>query len=365
MLGMQGLVSLSAPPLSESVEPAVHMAPLQWVLVGLNLLLATALGHPHGLRGLEVNVVDTGYACYQGVTTYGDVTSYLGIPYAEPPLGDLRFRAPEPLDVARVSREAGGSIIDATQYPEPCIQGPTSRKHLIAPSHCPEFTEASAGGDQGGAGCEDCLKVNIYTPSNAQAGSNREFGFSSYLLPKNDSSLSLVPVLFYIHGGEYLYGNPANWPFDHWVHQSQEVIIVSVYYRLAAFGFLSHSQFTRWGIADHNAGYLDQVQALNWVTDYIHYFGGDPGRITIDGQDAGASSVLLHLTSTGEKVYQQAILQSLYRAVLPSLDQQDGLFSDFAAKAGCDTSEVTDTVACLRQASVSTLSIAQDASYAT
>ena len=57
----------------------------------------------------------------------------------------------------------------------------------------------------------------------------------------------------------YLYGNPANWPYDHWVHQSQEVVVVSVYYRLAAFGFLSHPQFTQSGIADHSAGFLDQV----------------------------------------------------------------------------------------------------------
>jgi carboxylesterase type B len=128
---------------------------------------------------------------------------------------------------------------------------------------------------------------------------------------------------------------------------------------------LSHSQFTRWGIADHNAGYLDQVEALNWVKDYIYFFGGDPGSITIDGQDAGASSVLLHLTSSVEKVFKQAILQSLYRAVVPSLTQQDDLFGDFAAKAGCGTTEVTDTIACLRQASVSTLSAAQDSSYAT
>ena len=117
-----------------------------------------------------------------------------------------------------------------------------------------------------------------------------------------------MPVLFYIHGGEYLYGNPANWPLDHLFHQSQEVVVVSVYYRFAAFGFLSQSQFTRWGIVDHNAGFLDQVQALYWAKDYIYYFGGDPGMITIHGQDAGASSVLLHLVSTREKVYKQAIL---------------------------------------------------------
>ena len=156
------------------------MPPFWWVPVGLNLLLATALGHLPTLRALEV--VETGYASYQGVTTYDDVTSYLGIPYAEPPLGDLRFRAPKPLNVTRISSEAGGSVIDATQYPEFCIQGPLSREFSMASPPCSEFAEASAGGGRGGAGSEDCLKLNIYTPSKAKAGSNRTFGSLGYLL---------------------------------------------------------------------------------------------------------------------------------------------------------------------------------------
>ena len=172
-----------------------------------------------------------------------------------------------------------------------------------------------------------------------------------------------MPVLFYIHGGGYVYGNPENWPFDHWVHQSQEVVVVSIYYRLSAFGFLSHPQFARCGVADYNVGFLDQVQALNWVNDYIYYFGGDPGTITIDGQSAGASSVLLHLISAGEKLFKQAIFQSLSRSSLPSPSQQQGMFDDFAARAGCATSEVTTTIACLREASVSVISIAQDATF--
>jgi len=90
------------------------------IWVGLSLSLAAALGR-HG-------VVRTGYASYQGVDTYGDVTSYLGIPYAEPPLGDLRFRAPKALDVARVSKETGGNVVDATQYPNRCVQGDLFRK---------------------------------------------------------------------------------------------------------------------------------------------------------------------------------------------------------------------------------------------
>lgn len=172
-------------------------------------------------------------------------------------------------------------------------------------------------------------------------------------------------MLFYVHGGGYHFGNPANWPFDHWVHQSQEVVIVSVYYRLATFGFLSHPEFISGAIADHNVGFLDQVQALKWVKDHIRYFGGNPRMITIDGESAGGASVLLHLVSTGEKVFGQAISQSLYRAPLPSPNQQQGLFDDFVAKSGCDTGDITTTVACLRRASVDVLSVAQDAAIGT
>lgn len=147
------------------------------ICIGLGLLLTTALGRPlddanAGLR--KRGVVGTGYASYQGVDTFGDVTSYLGIPYAEPPLGDLRFRAPKVLNTTRVSKEAGGKTVDATQYPNFCVQGPLFREYLMAPSD-PTFTVTGAGGDRGGAGTEDCLKVNIYTPSNAKAGSNCEF----------------------------------------------------------------------------------------------------------------------------------------------------------------------------------------------
>ncbi|KAF9647804.1 alpha/beta-hydrolase [Thelephora ganbajun] len=312
-------------------ESAIQMLTLR-VWVGLSLLLTTALGSPldevDSVLQKRGGVVGTGYASYQGVVTYGDVTSYLGVPYAEPPLGDLRFRAPKPLDVARVARETGGKVVDATQYPNFCVQGPLFR------------------GDRAGAGSEDCLKVNIYTPSGASAGSN-------------------LPVLFYIHGGGYIFGNPATLPYDPWVHQSQQVVIVSVYYRLATFGFLSHPDFASGTIADHNVGFLDQVQALKWVKNYIYYFGGDPERITIDGESAGGSSVLLHLVSTGEKVFKQAISQSLYRTPLPTPDQQKGLFDYFTSLAGCNTGNTTTTVACLRQASLSTLAIAQDAAMGT
>jgi hypothetical protein len=96
--------------------------------------------------------VNTGYATYVGNLTRPNVVTYLGIPYAEPPVGELRFRAPLPLNTTRVAEAAKGSDVDAKSYPDFCIQGTTG------------------GGDAGGAGSEDCLKVNIYAPPRKMAG---------------------------------------------------------------------------------------------------------------------------------------------------------------------------------------------------
>ena len=85
--------------------------------------LLSLVGLVASLVSAQVNVVDTGYAKYRGNLSFPDTVAYLGIPYAEPPVGDLRFRAPLPLNTARVSRQAAGKIVDASEYPDFCIQG--------------------------------------------------------------------------------------------------------------------------------------------------------------------------------------------------------------------------------------------------
>ncbi|KAF9483208.1 EstA protein [Pholiota conissans] len=272
------------------------------------------------------HIVDTGYARYLGNHSYPNTIAYLGIPYAEPPLGERRFRAPLPLNTARITSEAKGGVIDATEYPDFCVQGTTG------------------GGDAGGAGSEDCLKVNIYAPVNAKKHSN-------------------LPVLVYIHGGGYTFGNPANWPFDHWVNQSPNVVIVSVYYRLDSIGFLaSPALHNNPALGDLNAGFLDQIQALKWAQANIGSFGGDKSKVTINGESAGGSSIELHLVANeGEKLFAQAIAQSVYRTPLPSPEQQEPLFNFYANHAGCGQGTDTQKIACLRKASVSALAMAQDA----
>ncbi|EPQ51908.1 alpha/beta-hydrolase [Gloeophyllum trabeum ATCC 11539] len=289
--------------------------------MGLALWAAPALA-----QSAAGNIVNTGYASYRGNVSYPNTVAYLGIPYAEPPLGDLRFRATVPLNTTRIAEEANGQIVDATHYPDFCIQGTTG------------------AGDAGGAGSEDCLNVNIYTPYGATKGSN-------------------LPVLVYIHGGGYVYGNPANQPFDHWINQFPDVVIVSVYYRLDSFGFLSHPNFQNGILSDNNAGFRDQLQALKWVNRYIDAFGGDPTKVTINGQSAGGSSIELHLVANegNQTLFSGAIAQSVYRAPVALPEQNFPAFEFYANYAGCGSGSLPEQMACLRKASVSALARAQDA----
>ncbi|KAL7284647.1 hypothetical protein ACG7TL_001944 [Trametes sanguinea] len=319
--GLRDAGNFGALALAFNVAHTLSVAPsLSPLLVSITLVAALSEARPP-------NVVDLGYARYEGNISYPNTVAYLGIPYAEPPVGDRRFRAPLQLDTARVARESGGKVVAANVYPDFCVQGSTG------------------AGEAGGAGSEDCLKVNIYAPAGAKEGDQ-------------------LPVLVYIHGGGYVFGNPANWPFDHWIHQSPNVVIVSVYYRLDSFGFLSVPELADSTVGDLNAGFQDQIQALKWVQQHIGAFGGDPGQVTINGESAGGSSVELHLVAhEGQKLFSQAIAQSVYRTPLPTPEQQRPLFDFYAAQAGCGSSSesVESRVACLRKASVSALARAQDA----
>lgn len=104
-----------------------------------------------------------------------------------------------------------------------------------------------------GAGSEDCLHLNIYTPKAALAS----------------GSVEKLPVLVYIHGGGFVYGNPLSWSFEHWVEQFPNTVIVSIYYRLSIFGFLSSPSELKDGGLDFNAGFQDQLLALKWVKEVL------------------------------------------------------------------------------------------------
>ncbi|KAJ6470437.1 alpha/beta-hydrolase [Mycena sanguinolenta] len=276
------------------------------------------------LAGAQTSpIVDLGYAQYQGaVNPVNNIAHFLGIRYAAAPLGDLRFRAPQPpLNMTGVQQ--------ATTVPNACSQGTTGRSP-INPFETRAATET-----------EDCLFLNVYYPSNA-AG----------------APPSKLPTLVWIHGGGYLEGEASSSNGEDIINQSARgVVVVLIQYRLGIFGFLSGTAVKENGAL--NAGLLDQDFALRWVNQHISKFGGDPSKVTIWGVSAGAGSVLQHVVANGGKTQPQlfrgAITSSTF---LPSQYHfndriPESVFSEVVAQASCTSA--TDPMTCLRAVDVDTL----------
>src|SRR6266516_4675947 len=192
------------------------------------------------------------------------VATFLGIPYAAPPFGPNRMLPPQPVPAWAGER-------DATSF------GPTVPKGDYPPQYVPLFPEEVIPG-------EDCLNLNVWTP---------------------DAGADGLPVLVWIHGGSFMNGSGSVGAYDGAAFARDGVVCVTINYRLAAEGFL----FLGDGIA--NLGLLDQLAALRWVQENIAAFGGDPGRVTVAGESAGAMSVTTLLAMPlAEGLFTQAIAQS-------------------------------------------------------
>ena len=197
-------------------------------------------------------------------TARSGVSAFLGIPYAAPPFGANRMLPPQP-----VATWAGER--DATAY------GPTVPKGDYPPQYAPLFPEVVIPG-------EDCLNLNVWTPDVSAAG---------------------LPVLVWIHGGAFMNGSGSVGAYDGTAFARDGVVCVTINYRLAAEGFLYLGD----GVA--NLGLLDQLAALRWVQDNIRAFGGDPARVTVAGESAGAMSVTTLLSMPlAEGLFARAIAQS-------------------------------------------------------
>jgi para-nitrobenzyl esterase len=262
-------------------------------------------------------IVRTNDGAVRGKTA-GTVDEFLGIPYAAPPTGNLRWRPPAP------PAEWEG-VRDATQFAPSCPQpaGP------FAPP---------------GPLSEDCLYLNVSTPT-------LPGGDGDHRLLRGDGRHGL-PVLVWIHGGGLT--TDAGRDYDPAKLAVDGVVTVTINYRLGALGFLAHPALaSRPGGPAGNYGLMDQQAALRWVRDNIARFGGDPHNVTIAGESAGGLSVLAHLVSrTSWGLFQKAIIQSGSFA----LDQQPladakAAGQAFAANAGCPD----QTAACLRHLPVENL----------
>ena len=190
--------------------------------------------------------------------------AFLGIPYAAPPFGPNRMRAPQSVQPWEGER-------DATAF------GPTVPKGDYPPQYVPLFPEVVIPG-------EDCLNLNVWTPGPGASG---------------------LPVLVWIHGGSFMNGSSSVAEYNGAAFARDGIVCVTVNYRLAAEGFL----FLDDGLA--NLGLLDQLAALRWIQGNIAAFGGDPARVTVAGESAGAMSVTTLLAMPlAEGLFAQAIAQS-------------------------------------------------------
>ena len=238
------------------------------------------------------------------------VDSFLGLPYAAPPRGNLRWRPPQPAS-------SWTGVRDATQFGASCPQALT-RNPFLPP----------------GTISEDCLYLNVYTPpvsSNDQGGR---------------------PVLVWIHGGGLVQDGGRN--YDGTKLAADGTVVVTINYRLGALGFLAHPALaSRPGGPAGNYGLMDQQAALRWVQRNIAQFGGDPDNVTIAGQSAGGLSVLAQLVSTGARgLFQRAIVQSgTFALNQRPLAAAEAAGQTFATAVGC----ADQSAACLRNVPVSDL----------
>jgi para-nitrobenzyl esterase len=232
------------------------------ILIGFSILAGCTQ------KGPDTTIVKTDAGYISGINDdENGLRIYLGVPYASPPTGDLRWRPTVPMQPWTGTR-------NASEFSAFCPQPPHS--------------------DTSGDGMsEDCLYLNVWTPAK--------------------SADEKLPVMVFIHGGAFAEGTGSYPLFNGSALARKGVVVVTFNYRLGALGFLAHPQLDNESInnTSGNYGILDQQAALNWVQKNIGNFGGEPSRVTIFGQSAGGSSILVHLVSPQSKgLYQQAIVQS-------------------------------------------------------
>lgn len=220
-------------------------------------------------------VIQTRSGNIQGIETRNAYV-YKGIPYAKPPVGELRWHAPVPMD-------PWDGTWDATKFRNRCAQpgeepGSFYYKEFFANE---EFVPPMS---------EDCLYLNIWKPKEVKEP---------------------CPVAIWYHGGGYVAGHSTEIEFDGDCYAKRGIILVTVTYRLGIFGWCCHEELTKRDGHSGNYGLLDQIAAIDWVRENISVFGGDPDNITIFGQSAGGMSVtnLSCSPMTKGKVH-KAILQS-------------------------------------------------------
>ncbi|KAF9568773.1 carotenoid ester lipase precursor [Agrocybe pediades] len=286
------------------------------------LAASYAYAAPSALSGPTVKLGD---ATFVGANL-GTTQRFLGIPFAQPPVGNLRFRLPQPITYTN-------GTYDATDYGLSCGQQSVDLPIVTGlVAEAADFLVDTIFGkvfpDQ-----EDCLTINI-------------------VKPKSATSKSKLPVVVWIFGGGFELGSTSMYDGGLIVGRSQAigqpVVYVSMNYRLNGFGFLSSKEVKEAGVG--NLGLHDQREALRWIQKYIGQFGGDPSKVTIWGESAGAISVSLQMLANGgntEGLFRAGFMQSGAPIPVGDITHGQKYYDSIVKDTGCTSAK--DTLQCLRE----------------
>ncbi|EPT05194.1 hypothetical protein FOMPIDRAFT_84174 [Fomitopsis schrenkii] len=256
------------------------------------------------------------------------------IPFAEPPVGNLRFAPPRPLKL-----KSWLGVRNATTYGAACLQQNTSIGGGAGqlPFKLPSFTYPIANVTPIQQQSEDCLFINVVTPAQIH------------------STKSGLPVLMWFFGGGYETGDSSSFPGAPIVERSlvldEPVIFVSANYRLNAFGFLASEEVQQAGAT--NLGLRDQQLAMQWVHEYISAFGGDPNKVIIWGESAGSESAGYHLlmnNGSARGLFRGALMESGTPHAIANVSAGQGYYDQLVQSTNCAGAE--NTLQCLRTAPV-------------
>lgn len=277
-------------------------------LVGIGLLIFVLLALSFPMQPVKAMASDSSIVMTQQGAVQGTVgstfRSFLGIPYAAPPVGNLRWKPPQP-------HAPWSTTLEATTPGSPCPQNATP------------FGQASIN--------ENCLFLNVYTPNPVESN---------------------LPVMIWLHGGAFVVGEGSSYDPSTTLVTRGNVIVVTINYRLGAFGFLALNALSSEDPngSSGNYGLLDQQFAFQWVRNNIQAFGGNPNQVTIFGESAGGISVCANIASpTARGLFQRAITESgPCTFPLPTLAAAEATGATIASNLGCAQTVASQQTACLR-----------------
>jgi para-nitrobenzyl esterase len=329
----------------ERRRPPAPISKLAVVVAALCVLtLGTASAASAAKKTFPLPFAITKSGAVLGMTVDG-VNQFLGIPYAVPPLGALRWLPPKPFGKFK-------SPFQATEFGNECTQ-------------------------PGSVGSEDCLYLNVYSPAAPAADQGEDPGDETAKTPghythgKPSKGSGGLPVMVFIHGGGLTTGSGQI--YDPSLLVNQGVIVVTMNYRLGLLGFFAEAALDAEGHDAGNYGFMDQQLALKWVKTNIKAFGGDPTAVTIFGESAGGQSIYCNLASpTGKGLFRGAIAESgsyvefqdYFDSIVPlkTAETTNGFApsgASVAATVGCTSGSAKQIAACLRAVSSSNLVAAE------